>query len=57
MSSMDYEKINVCPETRRLLRIVAAVQSETMAETVKRLVQAEYDRVVPLAKKEKSSGV
>ena len=46
MQQKNYINVRVRKETQRQLKIVAALCQESMLETLERLVQQEYDRVL-----------
>ena len=46
MQQKNYINVRVRKETQRQLKIVAALCQESMLETLGRLVQQEYDRVL-----------
>lgn len=45
MNANTYTNFRLRKETQRKLKIIAALQDESMLDTLDRLVSAEYDRV------------
>ena len=46
MDTKDYRNIRARKETQQQLKVIAALTHESMLETIARLVQQEYDRLL-----------